>query len=270
LKLALTICGQPTHVEVSESDHGEALSSYFAPALSSGVELPVAALRVTSGGIEVLRGPRLSERPDMSAMVYLEWMIIGWSLALQEAASALHLGCVLIGRRPILFCAPSGGGKSTLTREALLRGATYVTDDLLVVRAGRLTGLARSIRFKDVAESEIPKSTFLKEMDVTSYRVVVMGEERIVPLWWGGGSVCHDFSLTDYDAPVVVRVSRGGDEVRRLSTLERSVCLHECAISSHGEYDGFLGAGPTYDLSWTNPSKTYELLLDHLRKDGVL
>lgn len=259
----------PTEIDVSDPSQHSALAAYFEPAMVHTTQEVLAALRVVSGQVEVLRGPRLTPRPEMSPLIYLEWIAIGWSLMLSQAAAALHLGCVLIGRRPILFCAPSGGGKSTITREALVRGATYVTDDLLTVRGGLLSGLARSIRFKDVAESETASHPYLANMDVTSYRAVVRGEERIVPLWWGGGEVCHGFSLSDFEPPVVVRVSRGPDHVQHLSSLERSVCLHECAIASRGEYDGFLGSGPSYALSWTDPSCAYEQLLERFRLDGV-
>jgi len=52
-------------------------------------------------------------------------------LRFANKAYFLHAGGVVFEREPLLFLAPSGGGKSTLTHQLLLRGASLLGDDAL-------------------------------------------------------------------------------------------------------------------------------------------
>ncbi len=116
-------------------------------------------------------------------------------MALKPSVS-LHSGCVIFRERLLLFVAPSGSGKSSMSLAAVREHGEYVTDDFLVLSEGHGFGLARAIRFKSIPADDTVRSDYLQGMDLSSYSVMSRGERRIVPLFAGSMRTRHrvDFS----------------------------------------------------------------------------
>lgn len=220
---------------------------------------------VTSEGVSVVFGPDVPIDPAQIPLFQLELLLIDWTLALAAPAVSLHAGCVIYAGTPILFVTESGGGKSSLTLAAVRAGATYITDDLLLCEGRTLSGLARAIRFKQISANSSARPPYLAQMDCESFVWEKRGEKFVTPIWTGPCPSLHEFDSTN-TPPVVVRVSRGPNQLSKLSEVERVVTLHEAAILRCGEYDGSLGPGPTYHLSWEDPSKAFALLADELER----
>jgi hypothetical protein len=73
--------------------------------------------------------PQLGNLEDVFSLVCsVEWRAQGW-IPVHAAAAIGAAGCTLL-------CAPSGGGKSTLTAALLLAGWASLGDDKLLLRAG--------------------------------------------------------------------------------------------------------------------------------------
>jgi hypothetical protein len=60
-----------------------------------------------------------------------------WWTALARGLDVLHAGAVDLGDGAVGVVSASGGGKSTLTAELLLRGAQLVADDVMALEGGR-------------------------------------------------------------------------------------------------------------------------------------
>ncbi len=241
---------------------------YLAPTL---VDRPAPEARaeaiVSERGLKIVFGPAAVLQSGFVPLVQLELLLIDWTLALASSSIALHAGCVLFGKTPIIFVTESGGGKSSLTLAAVRAGASYITDDMLLVCGSSLSGLARSIRFKHVLAELDSRPMYLEHMDCEWWHYEKDGKRFVTPIWTGPCPSLHEFDFSDIP-PVVVRVSRGPDELRPLSEMERLITLHEAAILRCGEYDGSLGPGPTYHLSWEDPTEAFALLAEELRARG--
>lgn len=239
---------------------------YLGPAkiLSSEPEF-LAEASVSSSGVSIVRGPSEVIDPAQIPLFQLELLLIDWTLALSAPAVSLHAGCVIYAGTPILFVTESGGGKSSLTCAAVRAGALYITDDLLLVEGKTLSGLARAIRFKQIPAAAPARPPYLDEMDCESFVWERRGEKFITPIWTGPCPSLHEFDASNSPC-VVVRVSRGKNQLSKLSEVERLVTLHEAAILRNGEYDGSLGPGPTYHLSWEEPTKAFALLAKELAR----
>lgn len=263
----LRLCGSVVFVDCCQTKDAEALRSYLAPALIDGSSdlLPIARARVSELSVEILRGPAVERRRDLSPFLELELVFMRWATALRPSV-ALHTGCVVFRGVPILFVAPSGSGKSTMTLAAVRAQSDYVTDDLLTLSQGCGYGFARAIRFKSVSAEEDAHASYLKEMDLKSFIVTIHGERRIVPLYAGKMQTRHHLDFTEHPPAVVVRVAQGEEaKLSPLSSLDRAIILHEAAITEHEEYDGSLGPGPTFDLVWRDPNESFEMLAEAIR-----
>ena len=69
---------------------------------------------------------------DWSWQRFLVGRVLPWT-ALARGREVFHASAVRIGERAVAFAAPSGGGKTTLALKLALRGAGFVTDDVLAI-----------------------------------------------------------------------------------------------------------------------------------------
>ena len=101
-----------------------------------------------SWGLEIKNVLTLIWLPEEQTIVYLEkkdytpellqfWLyhtFFPMVLELQRFAHMLHVGAVEVQNQPILFSAPSSGGKSTLTDFFIQKGHTLLSDDALGIQ----------------------------------------------------------------------------------------------------------------------------------------
>ena len=240
---------------------------YLAPARVRVVPAPEphAEALIGEDGVRIVFGPPAEIQTDQIPLFQLELLLIDWTLAFAASGVCLHAGCVIYRDTPIVFVTESGGGKSSLTHAAVQAGATYITDDLLLAEGKTISGLARAIRFKQISPELRARPPYLAQMDCDSFLWEKRGEKFVTPIWTGPCPSLHEFDASNTPC-VVVRVSRGPDKLTRRSEVERLVTLHEAAILRCGEYDGSLGPGPTYHLSWEDPSKAFALLAETLAR----
>lgn len=93
----------------------------------------------------------------------------------------LHAGAVVFDGRLIVISGPSGSGKSTLTGALVAAGATYVTDEVLVVGGGGRAerGLARPLQLDRRAHELLgwPEDTArLSTAEGARYRPIAVGQ----------------------------------------------------------------------------------------------
>ncbi len=172
--------------------------------------------------------------------------------------TVLHAGCVALGERVFFLVGQSGAGKSTFTRQLLLRGGAYVTDDLVALDDGAVRGVARTVQFDSVAHAEVPP--FHADCDVTSY--VTSRRDRVVPLYRGTYPVLDRVSLSGREL-VVLRIQRGIHEaVRTLSPIERLGALHGAALTAARDYAGQLDRSLGFWVDWQDPDRAFGLLME--------
>lgn len=264
--IELSLCGVRFRLEYFGSELRRGIESYLRPVLNltpSKSEFG-AHLRIGGKGVEILHGPSVEKTEHDSPLLELEWVLTQLCLTLQPGVP-LHAGCVVYEERVVLLLAPSGGGKSTMTLAALRAGAQYVTDDLLILGTGIGHGLGRAIRFKLEPLLEARTRAYLTHMDLESNQLTSDLGRYTVPVFQGPYDTKENVKLGGLEPPIVVRVNQGrANRISRLKSLERAVILHEAVIAEQVEYDGSLGPGPTYDLTWNDPDTGFKLLSETL------
>jgi hypothetical protein len=70
--------------------------------------------------------------PDWSWQRFLVGRVLPWA-ALLRGREVFHASAVQVGGRAIAIVAPSGGGKTSLALRLVLRGAGFITDDVLAL-----------------------------------------------------------------------------------------------------------------------------------------
>lgn len=157
------LCGAVVSVRCSEP-YDEIVRAYLAPAVISNPDdlIPEALARLTPIGAEIVRGPPVQQRPELEPFLQIEWILKRWAMALKPSVS-LHSGCVIFRERPLLFVAPSGSGKSSMSLAAVREHGEYVTDDFLVLSEGHGFGFARAIRFKSIPADDTVRPTIFRE-----------------------------------------------------------------------------------------------------------
>lgn len=244
-------------IDCSHPEQAELILRQYAPMIvpTPGDSPPDLEIRWCTGdNVEVTMGSEFRLVKRMSALEEIEWRIIQLLLegASRVGASVLHAACVVYAGHPIVFLGRSGAGKSSLTRAALLRGASYVTDDLLAINGRRMVGLARSVRFSDMpASGELPE--WLRSAEFLPRRRL---DERRVPVFPNCGLALEEVELGQ-KAVTVVHLERGTHGIRELSSAERLVHLHQATLANTRTYDGSLGLGPTLALEWGAPDRGF-------------
>jgi len=255
------------HVRVLVSDDGlaEAVRRYYAPALKETPRDPEVVLEVDSDGVRVVSGVPPKRWNVSPPAVQLERALLDLLFALHPEGPVLHAGCVIWQGLPIVFVAPSGSGKSSLSRAAVRTGALYLSDDLVILGLEAAYGFARAIRFSELRAPIDAIPDYLKDTILDGYG---RGSERgwHTPIWWQGGEVCRALPLPQ-ERVVVVTLSRGQDAITPLTEVQRLVALHEAAIIKAGEYNGSLGTGPGFHLTWEDPDAAFSLLKEQLSQN---
>lgn len=176
---------------------------------------------------------------------------------------SLHAAAVVWGPFVILFVAQSGGGKSTMTLQALRNGARYLTDDACFVSRRRMWGYARAIRF-EAMECSVRMPSYVDEFDTSLLSFEQDGRRLVMPIWCGAYSVEREISLEDFSM-VVVGVTRSDrDEVVPSDRVRRLSLLYSASILSHRVYGGEIDRGPTFELMWRDPQVAWSQLVDRL------
>lgn len=257
MNFAFSSCGRSVLIRVHGESHCKFIERYYAPGLGAPFSSSDFQLQVTEEKVTVVHGPAISGIEHLPVRAQLEWVLL--QLAMFEQDCVLHAGAVVYRGRSIIFLAPSGGGKSSLTRAALIAGASYVTDDILCIRGERMSGVARSLRFKEHREGD-PLPGYLAG---TTMERTFEGTGLLTPVWWNGAPVELSFPVQLYPSVVAV-LERGNSAIQKLEEVERLVALHESAIARHGEYDGRLGPGPGFRLTWEDPDQAFRMLVQEL------
>lgn len=260
-QIDLSLCGCLVRVHCSSRGFRDAVEIQFRPV---ALEVPAnrkpsAEVALSENGVRILEGPAVESLGELP-LLELEW-VLGQLCLLLRQGIPLHTGCVVWQDSIVILAAPSEGGKSTMTLSALRNGATYVTDDMLILQGGYGYGLGRAVRFKLEPLRLAREHLHLRGMDLESQILLGGPEPWTAPLYPGPYKTLNQVKFSQFPPPVVVRVARGGvDAVGRLSSLERAVILHEAAIVKYGEYDGCLGPGPTFELTWADPDRSFDML----------
>jgi hypothetical protein len=251
-----------------------ALRATWEPAL-----LPVAALGAGRGALvyeleaegRLMRGEQAvgkAESPGNAASV-LEGELLARVAADNRAFFQLHAGAVVFGEHLVLLLGEAGAGKSTFTREALKLGATYLTDDSLVCEPGRFRGVARTIHFDSVLESDLPSlPVYFQDCDTTSIRFMGrQGDMWAVPLWRGSFRTMSFFSPRPQKVVIFQITQSRHSGISQLSPLERAAALLGASLSSASSDFRMVPDGPAFSLEWH--SDPGALLKDALERAEV-
>lgn len=120
--------------------HGEIYGSGYTPPASMQIETSPGKLLLRgakSATILVTGGNSITIEPLPGGNpATIQQMLLGWAFAglfHQRAMLPLHGSTLGIGDDCFVFCAPSGGGKSTLTSSFLKRGFSFLDDNVALV-----------------------------------------------------------------------------------------------------------------------------------------
>jgi HPr Serine kinase C-terminal domain len=91
----------------------------------------VAAYLVKSSSNEVIVSPRPGAE-EVEIRAFLLGSVLGF-LCHQRALFPLHASCVAVDGKAVLFCGPTGAGKSTAAIQLIMRGYRLVADDVSVI-----------------------------------------------------------------------------------------------------------------------------------------
>ena len=120
--------------------HGEIFGSSYTPPASMQIETSPGRLLLRgakSATILVTEGNSITIEPLPGGdPATIQQMMLGWAFAglfHQRAMLPLHGSTLCMGDNCFVFCAPSGGGKSTLTSSFLKRGFSFLDDNVALV-----------------------------------------------------------------------------------------------------------------------------------------
>lgn len=271
LELSLFLGRSRVRVNFASAALRTGAEARFRPALAQDSALfsqeePDAEIRVTEESAEIVRGPDTDFTRNVPPLSQLESLLLNWGPDLDGGRGVLHAGAVRFEGHVVLFIAPSGSGKSTLTLAALDAGAEYITDDTVHVYPDCISGFARAVHFDPVELGSNPLPAYLKRMDLELVRFERNGVKYALPVDPTPRRSLQQAFFSPESPPVVVTVKRGEDSVASLSQLDRVKVLHEAAIVKHGEYDGSLGPGPAFSLSWSEPNRAFSRLRQELAR----
>lgn len=262
--LLLRVAGLDVHVTAATAELASVVAAAWEPALrlAGAQDLGAAVGRlhyelderdVRLDGV-VVPPPLLG----MSSPSTFDRSVLDAVVERHAARTVVHAGCVVLGERVFFLVGQSGAGKSTFTRQLLLRGGAYVTDDLVALDDDTVRGVARTVQFKPVARTDIP--SFHADCDVTSY--VTSRRDHVVPLYLGAYPVIDRQSILGREI-VILRIQRGvHDAVRPLAPIERLGALHGAALTAARDYSGQLDHSLGFWIDWDDPDRAFSLLLD--------
>jgi len=164
----------------------------------------------------------------------------------------LHAGAVVFGDLLVLLLGQPGAGKSTFTREALRLGGSYLTDDSLVCEQGNFRGLARTVHFDAVLETELPQlPSYFRDCDLDSSRFSDReGRTWVVPLWRAEFPTLANFRA-EAGKVMVLQIEHGPvNDTFELSALERAAALLGASLSAGSPDFRVVPEGPTFHVAW--------------------
>ncbi len=147
---------------------------------------------------------------------------------------ALHAGAVAYDGIAALFIGPTGAGKSSLAAWFVSKGFSYLTDELVVLRRGRVLGFPRGLVIKGAVRDQIAS---LPPFDLAS---TIRGETSCV---LGAEAVADDKVARPCRLIVFPRFVPGSELSISATTPGRAALrLMECNLNAGNLRDGGFGA----------------------------
>lgn len=259
--LDFAVGDEGARVECSDADQVACVRALWTPALS--IPCPPIASHLLIDGQQRLwvDGECVSRPCDYpSPLTELQQYLVVKRLGRRKDVLVLHAALLVHRGRAVLLVGHSGAGKSTITRQFVQDGASYVTDDCVIVRDQTAYGVARSIHFDPLLTTD-PVPEYLGQCDLESYHIPWPHGVEIVPLWLNYGDVLASVSLPSVPWTVVALRRGSVDRVATLGAVDRLRLLHGSVITTGLEYQGEFGLGASYELTWHDPSAAFDLLM---------
>lgn len=267
--LRLQAAGLPVEVRSELPEVVAALRAMWAPALVE-ISSPRLVYEVDARGIVTREGHVIARPQDRGRLVpRIEGDLLKMLGTASRELLVLHAGAVVLGDRLILFVGEANSGKSTMTRAALRRGASYLTDDSLFCQRDSVSGLARSVHFDPFrwAEGEL-SPPYLVDCDLDSYRFQASdGTTWVTPIWHGNFETLHHYAPIIHRT-VVVALERGEHAgIREIADLERASLLVGASLASAQPDWSLLPRGPSFRLVWNRePERMLDELLERIER----
>ena len=123
--------------------------------------------------LETPRGRRRARtQSELAAVVESE--LISQLTLWHPSDSLLHGAFFELGGLPFVVLGESGAGKSSLSLEAVRRGATYHSDEIVITDGARVWGVGRSLVY-DLCAPDAPMPDWLSGADRTTYQLELAG-----------------------------------------------------------------------------------------------
>ncbi len=262
--VCLGVGGECLRIECPSSDVIREISTIWSPAVLRNEGEPDRRIRVDEAEriwVDGAPAPETEERRGLTAR--LHWFLVADYLRMRANLVHLHMGGIVWGGSLVCLVGASGAGKSTMTLQAVRAGAGYMSDDCLLLAQGLVFSMGRAVHFSPLKwPAEVP--SYLDGFDLTSFRYHKDTQTRVVPLWVGDYEAIQSRPVRT-SSVVVVQIARGeSDAIEELDSVERLRTIHEAVITSGREYEGELGFGPTYRLTWKHPQAAFALLRSRL------
>jgi len=265
VQIDLCVLGHPVRVTTQDETVGKAIALFWQPAISHAPSTPEIRKRRFD---YVFEADRLYFRGEIVARAERESeLLAGFERHLLDTlvdagreTCLLHAGAACLDGVLYVFVGPSGAGKSTFMRYLVLRGAAYLSDDLLALGGDTLDGAARSIQFDALTDSTVPAhfaDCALVDYPAGGFPLGALRVPVVRANYRGRGPV----QLSGLRV-VLLRLRRGAqNELSTLPALERLSCLHAATLVGGRSYSGGLDHGLAFDLTWSEPERALESLL---------
>lgn len=272
--LRLLVAGQQVVVDCQSPLIRNALIAAWGPALELGQTpglqheaplAPLSSIQVDEQGRLWIDGTlRRDDQHLLDRPQQIEKHIVCDLLSRRSEALQLHAGCVRWGSTAILVLGESGAGKSTFTRLLVQAGATYLSDDCLLVEGQRAFGMSRTIQFDSVQDGQ-PIPSYLLDCDWKSYRSLTGdGAGARVPLWREPCQVVGSLEL-DAQPWAVLQLNRGAsNRLHALSRAQRVAALASATLTCGQPYRKQFGWGPSWSVTWNDPARCFASLVAQL------
>ena len=260
MSIVLRLCSERVRLRLS-AELETKVKKFYHPCLETGWTGEVVATVVIKAGQfecdEVALPDYLSVLPP--SLLRLEKMLLALCDELHSSHCVLHAAGVVLDGKLVVFLGKANSGKSSLCCEAILNGASYLSDDELAIAHGKVWGLARSIRFNEVQVSQLNDKPYLQKMNTELYRGPKMNGRTVLPFYEGEHRTLASVSTTGTPV-IVVKLEQGKNHLQAITEFEALAHLHESAILCGQEYPGGLQIESAYCLSWQDPQESWRLL----------